>query len=466
MLFSKSLKRPLIALVTNHQPRAYSLIIQETRALEEMKDKHKAAESDPFHVFSEEYAKKIEAQFGSNDTAQSDKVVDGVLRKCSRNIWLDRPLDKEEADALKANVDALKKTHGPLLNKYPVLSPTLSKNESLFREATADISNPIRVAVTGASGNIGYALLYRIASGDAFGPRTPIILQLLELPDAIGALQGVEMELRDCAFPNVLDIIVTDKPEVAFANVDYALLIGAFPRKDGMERSDLLKKNADVFSVQGKALNSVARGKDTRVIVVGNPANTNALIASRNAPKIPAQNFAAMTKLDHTRGIAQIAQKASCSVNDIKQFCIWGNHSATQFPDLSHATIKMKLASEVINDDAWCVQQFIPCVQQRGSAIIKARGKSSAASAASALIDNVREWHYGNTDWTSVAVASNGEYGVEKGLFFSYPITFEFQKWKIVENLPMSEFAQKCITATLKELQGERDAISSMLPKE
>jgi malate dehydrogenase len=324
---------------------------------------------------------------------------------------------------------------------------------------------PIRVAVTGASGNIGYALLYRIASGDVFGPRTPVILQLLELPDALQALQGVEMELRDCAFPNIRGIVLTDKPEVAFENVDYALLVGAMPRSKGMERADLLMKNAEIFSVQGKALNTVGKGKDTRVLVVGNPANTNALIASRNAPKIPPQNFGAMTKLDHTRGLAQLADKAGCSIVDIKQFCIWGNHSATQFPDISHATINGRPAKEVINDDIWVRDRFIPDVQQRGAAIIKARGKSSAASAASALIDNTREWHYGTTDWTSVGVCSNGEYGIEKGLFFSYPLTFQNQQWKVVDGLPISEFAQQRLDATHKELKEERDAISSMLPK-
>jgi malate dehydrogenase len=280
------------------------------------------------------------------------------------------------------------------------------------------------------------------------------------------ALKGVEMELRDCAFPTIKDIILTDNAEIAFAGVDYALLIGAQPRTKGMERADLLQKNADIFSAQGKALNKAGKGKDTRVIVVGNPCNTNALIASRWAPKIPAQNFAAMTNLDHNRGLAQLAIKLNCGVTDIKQFCIWGNHSATQFPDISYATVKGENLRTTLNDEEWYQKTFIPCVQQRGAAIIKARGSSSAASAASSVMDNVREWHNGTSDWTSVAVASNGEYGVEKGLFFSYPVTFSHQQWKVIPDLKLDAFAQEKFAATLKELKEERDAISKLLPKD
>jgi len=392
------------------------------------------------------------------------------VSKSVRSVWRNHELNEKEAAALKEITTTLQNTHGKLLADHPSLAGVLSQNEAYFREATADMNPPIRVSVTGASGNIGYALLYRIASGDAFGPRTPVILQLLELPGAMQSLQGVEMELRDCAFPTLKDIILTDQPEVAFADVDFALLVGAQPRTKGVERGDLLMKNAEIFSVQGKALNKVAKGQDTRVVVVGNPANTNALIASRNAPKIPAKNFGAMTKLDHTRGLAQLAEKLSCRTVDIKQFCIWGNHSATQFPDVSHALVDrkgiLKPLQNELEDQAWYQNTFIPNVQQRGAAIIKARGASSAASAASALVDNVREWYTGTTDWTSAAVCSNGEYGIEHGLFFSYPVTFEFQQWKVVPQLQLSAFAQERIDATHKELKEERDAIASLLPRD
>jgi len=334
-------------------------------------------------------------------------------------------------------------------------------------EARADRREPIRVAVTGASGQIGYALLYRIASGGLFGPRTPVSLHLLELPQAQNALKGVVMELRDCAFPALRNVVITDSPEQAFEGVDWALLVGAQPRAKGMERGDLLMKNAEIFAVQGKALNNVGKGKDTRVVVVGNPANTNAMIASRNAPKIPPHNFAAMTRLDHNRGLSQLAEKADCSLSDIDRFIIWGNHSATQFPDIDHALIKGQPAASVINDAAWVEKTFIPNVQQRGAAIIAARGSSSAASAANALMDNVVDWHYSTYGkWTSTAVFSEGQYGVEKGLFFSYPIIYNGDKsWSVVEGLSMSAEAQKRIEATHKELLQERDGVVKYLPQ-
>jgi len=425
---------------------------------------------DPLASLDDAKAKAFFDKYGSIE------AIEGKLRLPNhvtsvRHVWRDHELSNEEVAALKDIVGVLQKTHAQLLSAHPTLAGILSRNESHFREATADINEPIRVAVTGASGNIGYALLYRLASGDAFGPRTPVILQLLELPGALNALQGVEMELRDCAFPTLRDVIVTDKPEVAFAGVDYALLVGAQPRSKGMERADLLMKNAEIFTVQGKALNAHAKGKDTRVIVVGNPANTNALIAQRNAPKIPPANFGAMTRLDHTRGLAQLSEKLQLtSTTEIKNFCIWGNHSATQFPDISHSLVfkngQWKSLREELNDEAWNQNTFIPDVQQRGAAIIKARGASSAASAASALIDNVREWHSGTTEWTSCGVHSNGEYGVEKGLFFSYPLIFNNQKWNVVPNLHMNAFAQERIDATHKELREERDAVAKFLPKD
>lgn len=447
--------------------RAYS---QRLKDLFAMKAELAAlAAKDPLASLDSAQAKAFFDKYGSIEAIQQKLRLPNRV-PCVRHVWRDHELDQEEIAALKEIVAALTKTHPKLVEQHPVLAGILSQNAASFREAVAEFEPPIRVAVTGCSGNIGYALLTRLASGDAFGPRTPVILQLLELPGAMQKLEGVEMELRDCAFPNLRDVILTDKPEVAFAGVDYALLVGAQPRTDGMERGDLLKKNAEIFSVQGKALNAVAKGKDTRVIVVGNPANTNALIASRNAPKIPPQNFAAMTKLDHTRGLAQLSAKLEVPTTAIEQFCIWGNHSATQFPDIAHALVtkdgKTTNLAQTLNDNEWYEKTFIPTVQKRGAAIIKARGASSAASAASALIDNVREWHSGTFDWTSVAVHSNGEYGVEKGLFFSYPVVFQNQQWKIVPDLPQSAFAQERLAATLKELKEERDGVASLLPRD
>jgi len=384
-----------------------------------------------------------------------------------RDVW-DGPfynLNAAQAAALKDFAAAQQGTHKALLDKYPELKPQLNQMNNCFEQAQADQTEPIRVAVSGAAGQIGYALVYRIACGYLFGPKTPVILQLLELPQAQGALKGVEMELRDCAFPSLVDIVCTENPDVAFANADYALLVGGMPRTQGMERADLLLKNADVFSVQGKSLNKVAKGKNTRVLVVGNPANTNAMIAARNAPTIPVENFSAMTRLDHNRGLGQLVERLGCTVSDIKNFAIWGNHSTTQFPSLAHATVKGKPALEVVNDDAWYKTVFTPTVQKIGAAVIAARGSSSAASAASSLIDGVRDWHFGTVPhWTSAAVSSNGEYGVDKGLFFSYPVVFSDRKWSIVKDLPLDEYSTKMIEETLKELRGERDAVVKYLP--
>jgi len=340
---------------------------------------------------------------------------------------------------------------------------------ALYKEgaiATADQKEPIRVAVTGAAGAIGYALLFRIASGGLFGPHVPVSLHLLELPAVLSKVKGVEMELRDAAFSVLHDIVITDNAERAFDGVDYALLVGAQPRTQGMERADLLMKNAEIFATQGKALNKFGKGKDTRVLVVGNPANTNALIAQRNAPKIPPENFSAMTRLDHNRGLAQLALKLKVSVNDINNFIIWGNHSSTQFPDISHTTICGKPARQVINNDEWVENVFIPTVQKRGAEIIAARGASSAASAGSALVDAATDWHYGTSGkWTSAAVFSNGEYGIEKGLFYSYPIIYDHLKCgSIVKNLSISEDSRKKMDITEKELISERDAVAKLLP--
>lgn len=326
------------------------------------------------------------------------------------------------------------------------------------------MASPIRVAVTGAAGNIGYALLYRIANGDLFGPDQPVILQMLEITPALTALEGVAMELDDCAFPLLKGIVMSDDPQVAFENVNWALLVGARPRSKGMERKDLLEANAAIFSVQGKALNHVA-APDLRVLVVGNPANTNALIAASNAPDVPAERFTAMTRLDHNRAVAQLANKVGAPVSDVRKVTIWGNHSATQYPDAYHAEIGGRKATEVIDDDAWIKGTFIPAVQQRGAAIIEARGTSSAASAANAAINHVQTWYKGTTpgDWVSMGIRSTGQYGSPKGVVFSYPVTVNKGVCHVVEGLELSEFDKQMIAATGDELLEERAGVAEML---
>jgi malate dehydrogenase len=323
---------------------------------------------------------------------------------------------------------------------------------------------PVRVAVTGAAGQIGYSLLFRVAAGDMLGKDQPVILQLLEITPALDALKGVVMELDDCAFPLLAGVITSDKAEEAFKDADYALLVGARPRGPGMERKDLLEANAAIFSAQGKALNAVA-SRDVRVLVVGNPANTNALIAQRNAPDLDPGRFTAMTRLDHNRALAQLAQKTDSHSTDIKKMTIWGNHSATQYPDISNATVKGKAAKDLVDQD-WLVSDFIPTVQQRGAAIIKARGQSSAASAASSAIDHMRSWALGTEegDWVSMGIPSDGSYGIEQGLIYSFPVTVKSGAYEIVQGLEISEFSRERMAATEKELQEERDAVKHLLP--
>lgn len=324
---------------------------------------------------------------------------------------------------------------------------------------------PVRVAVTGAAGNISYAMLFRIASGEMLGKDQPVILQLLEITPALDALKGVVMELEDCAFPLLAGVVQTDDANVAFKDADYALLVGARPRGPGMERKDLLEANAAIFSAQGKALNDNAR-RNVKVLVVGNPANTNALIAQRNAPDLDPRNFTAMTRLDHNRGVAQLAEKLGATVNDVKKMTIWGNHSSTQYPDLTFTTVNGADALPQL-DRAWYENEYIPSVQQRGAAIIKARGASSAASAANAAIAHMRSWALGTDegDWVSMGVYSNGEYGVAQGLIYSYPCVCQNGDWKIVEGLDVSsEFSQQKMKATENELAEERDAVSHLLP--
>ena len=327
------------------------------------------------------------------------------------------------------------------------------------------MKQPLRVAVTGAAGNISYAMLFRIASGEMLGKDQPVILQLLEIAPALDALKGVVMELEDCAFPLLAGIVQTDDATVAFKDVDYALLVGSRPRGPGMERKDLLEANAAIFSAQGKALNDVA-SRDVKVLVVGNPANTNALIAQRNAPDLDPRNFTAMTRLDHNRAMAQLAEKTDSTVNDIKNMTIWGNHSSTQYPDLTSATVNGKPALDLVDRD-WYENTYIPEVQQRGAAIIKARGASSAASAANAAIAHVRTWALGTdeNDWVSMGVYSNGEYGIAEGLIYSFPVTCKNGDWSIVEGVDVSSgFSKEKMAATEQELSEERDAVAHLLP--
>ncbi len=323
---------------------------------------------------------------------------------------------------------------------------------------------PVRVAVTGAAGQISYSLLFRIASGDMLGKDQPVILQLLEITPALEALKGVAMELDDCAFPLLAGIVQTDDPKVAFKDAQYALLVGARPRGPGMERKDLLEANAAIFSVQGKAINEVA-SRDIKVLVVGNPANTNALIAQRNAPDINPRQFTAMTRLDHNRAMAQLAAKVGKTVNDVKKMTIWGNHSSTQYPDLHHATVDGKTAVDLVEQD-WYEGTYIPEVQQRGAAIIKARGASSAASAASAAIDHMRTWALGTADgdWVSMGIYSDGSYGIQEGLIYSFPCTCKNGDWAIVQGLDVNDFSRGRMEATEKELAEERDAVKHLLP--
>jgi malate dehydrogenase len=325
------------------------------------------------------------------------------------------------------------------------------------------MKSPVRVTITGAAGQIGYQLAFRIASGQMLGSDQPVILQLLEITPALDALKGVEMELDDCAFDTLAGIVATDDANVAFKDSDYALLVGARPRGPGMERKDLLEANAAIFSVQGKAINDQAN-KDIRILVVGNPANTNALIASSNAPDIDPANFTAMTRLDHNRAIAQLAAKTDSHVSDVRCMTIWGNHSATQYPDINHASVGGKKAADLV-DQGWLQDEFIPVVQQRGAAIIKARGASSAASAASAAIDHMHDWALGTPadDWVSMAIPSDGSYGIEPGVIYSYPVRCSGGKYEIVQDLEIDTFSRERMGVTEAELREERAAIESLL---
>jgi len=323
------------------------------------------------------------------------------------------------------------------------------------------MKKPVRVAVTGSAGQIAYSLIFRIASGEMLGPDQPVILHLLEITPALESLKGVAMEVEDCAYPLLQNIVVTDDAKVGFDGVEYALLVGATPRGPGMERNDLLKINAQIFTEQGKALNDKAH-RDVRVLVVGNPANTNAYIAMRSAPDLNPKNFTAMTRLDHNRALSQLAAKTGSAVSDIKNMVVWGNHSSTQYPDITHATVAGKAATSLVDQD-WIVKDFIPTVPQRGAAIIKARGKSSAASAAYAALAHIRDWVQGSDEWLSMAIPSDGSYGIPEQLMYSFPVTIKNGEYHIVQGLEIDAFSRERLNATQLELEQERDAIASLL---
>jgi malate dehydrogenase len=326
------------------------------------------------------------------------------------------------------------------------------------------MKRPMRVAVTGAAGQIGYSLLFRIASGEMLGKDQPVILQLLDITPSMPALKGVVMELEDCAFPLLQQIIATDDPKVAFKDVEVALLVGARPRSKGMERKDLLEANGAIFTAQGKALNEVAN-RNVKILVVGNPANTNAYIAMKNAPDLPKQNFTAMMRLDHNRALSQIAAKVNKPVSSVKKVIIWGNHSATQYPDLYHAEVDGKKAFDLIKDQTWVEQTFIPTVQKRGAAIIEARGLSSAASAANAAIDHIHDWVHGTADgnWVTMGIPSDGSYGIPEGVIYGYPVTCKNGQYQIVKGIDLSDFSKARMQATHQELLEERDAIKHLV---
>jgi malate dehydrogenase len=342
-------------------------------------------------------------------------------------------------------------THQTL--QYPTLHP----------ESPDVMKNPVRVAVTGAAGQIGYSLLFRIASGEMLGPDQPVILQLLEITPALNALKGVVMELDDCAFPLLAGVVQSDDANVAFKDADIALLVGARPRSKGMERKDLLEANGAIFTVQGKALNDMA-SRNVKVLVVGNPANTNAYIAMNSAPDLPRGNFTAMLRLDHNRALSQLAARTGNPVDSIKKLVVWGNHSPTMYPDYRFATIAGKPAEATVNDEAWYRDTFIPTVGKRGAAIIEARGLSSAASAANAAIDHVRDWVQGTGgEWTTMGIPSDGSYEIPEGIIYGFPVTCTDGKYELIKGLEIDPFSRKKMNATLKELEEERDAIKHLL---
>lgn len=398
------------------------------------------------------------------EDAAVKKIINLVRLKLSENKSF-KESDLENAFSV-ANFDKIMANNPDVLSAVSEFRKVARYNnfdERLYKLKQFSSAPPVRVAVTGAGGAIGYSLVFRIANGEMLGTHQPVILHLIDLPDQVKGLQGLVMELQDCAFPNVVDIVATADLNEGFKDVNYALLVGAKPRGPGMERADLLRDNGAIFKDQGKAINDNAN-KNVKVVVVGNPANTNAWVASQFAPNLSPTQFSALTRLDHNRGLAQLAAKKKCRVTDIERFAIWGNHSKTQYPDISHTLIKGTWVKDLIEDKEWKEKNFMPTVQDRGAAIIAARGKSSAASAANATLEHIRDWTYGTGNrWTSMAVYSDGSYGAETGIYFSFPVVCSYGGYQIVQNVPIDPFSAQMLQKTNDELVAERDQISKLV---
>jgi len=392
------------------------------------------------------------------------KIIELTRQKLQENKGY-KESDLEEALS-GSNFDKILANNPKILGAFYEFKSLVSQHnseENLNKLRQFQTAPPVRVAVTGAGGAIGYSLVFRIASGELLGPSQPVILHLIDLPSQVPSLKGLVMELEDCAFPTLQGIVATGDLNEGFKDVDYAMLVGAKPRGPGMERADLLRENGAIFKDQGKAINDNS-SRNVKVVVVGNPANTNAWVASQFAPDLSPTQFSALTKLDHNRGLAQIALKKNCRVSDISRFAIWGNHSKTQYPDISHTLVKGKWVQDLIEDKEWKEKNFMPTVQDRGAAIISARGKSSAASAGNAALQHIREWAYGTSgEWTSFAVWSDGSYGTEQGIYFSFPVVCEYGGYQIVQNVPIDPFSAKMLQKTNDELVAERNQVAQLV---
>ncbi|XP_049848567.1 malate dehydrogenase-like [Schistocerca gregaria] len=409
---------------------------------------------------TEEFAINLKRHLEENRYTNADKAFKLILEKLDADTRVDA---LQYFRGIHAVTEAFTDVPGANKHENQRILAALNDILSQAHSECSTASEPVKIAVTGACGNIGYALIFRIASGQLLGPNIPVQLHLHDVPAAEQALLGISMELEDCAFPLLRGVKTFTNPESAFEDVDYALLAGSKPRGKSMERKDLLRGNATIFLEQGKALNKSAK-KSVKILVVGNPANTNCLVLKSNAPNIPSKNFTCMTRLDHNRALYQIAKKAQVNIHDIQNMAVWGNHSSTQYPNINHVLINGTPATEVIKDPDWAVKEFIPTIQQRGASIILARGASSAASAASAIIDHMRSWVYGTRgEWTSMGVISNGEYGVTPGICYSYPVVASGGQYEIVKDLQIDPFSAECLEKTHKELLEERDAIADLL---
>jgi len=399
---------------------------------------------------------------------KEDNAIKTIIQLTRRKLQENKNF--KESDVEEAftgnNFDNILSNNPNILYAYQHFKSIVShhnSNKSLVKLSDYNSSPPVRVAVTGAGGAIGYSLVFRIASGEMLGSNQPVILHLIDLPDQVKSLNGLVMELQDCAFPTLAGIVATGDLKEGFKDVDYALLVGAKPRGPGMERSDLLRDNGAIFKDQGKAINDHA-SRNVKVVVVGNPANTNAWVASQFAPDLSPTQFSALTKLDHNRGIGQLALKKKCGVSDISRFAIWGNHSKTQYPDISHTLVNGKWVNDLVNDNEWKEKNFMPTVQDRGAAIISARGKSSAASAGNAAMNHMTEWAYGTDgEWTSMGVYSDGSYGTEVGIYFSFPVVCCYGGYQIVQNVPIDPFSAKMLQKTNDELVQERNQVAQLV---